>query len=122
MRTLQQTFDVVIDKGFYGVYDSWDVVDREDCADSQYMCNSLKLAHDAGIITEKEMHNALLSIQSWMASVTGSPASSLTMKHVLYISKKVPWYPASFGERLDLYRNWAKRPRWNRKMWERSYA
>lgn len=109
MRTLQQILDVVIDAGYY--------------TPRGWMCNAARSACRAGVISETEKDAVILSIQNYMASVTGEPARARTMRHTLPIAQNTARFESTYEELVHLYRNWANRPRWNRKMWERrSYA
>lgn len=114
MRTLQKIFDAVIDAGWYtedGARVGYDMYSTE------FMCNSLNTAERAGVVTEAEVQKAHLSIANYMASVTGRPAVEFTMGTCIAWLKNNTEDNAPFSERLAIYRDWANRPRWHRKMW-----
>lgn len=93
-RTLQEIFNVVIDKGYYKEF---------GVRGSSFMCNALFGAYCADVITRKEHDKALDAIGNYIDKYT----SDITLKSALINLNR----PYNFSDRLAIYRNWKNRPR-----------
>lgn len=108
-RTLQEIFDVVIDAGLYPFNF------KRGFKGSNYMCNALKLAREANIITTKEYMRADNSIHkyfkklvpdSWYGSSLGNiwwEAGIIKEWNPLDIDHLIPRF-------LACYKDWTNRP------------
>lgn len=94
-RTVQETFDLLIERGFYGE-ESW--IARV----SEYMCISLMLAERGEVITSLERQEAEDEIDEYLdTSGCGDLEGALALSEL----------PDSFSARKAIYQNWANRPR-----------
>lgn len=90
-RKLQEIFDVVIDKGYYGF----------PGGESSCMCLALNSAMSDNIITDVEYKKAMQSIRNYMLGYQGILRRLLRHNDL----------PCEHQDRLAIYRNWSKRPK-----------
>lgn len=91
MRTVQETFNAVIDAGLYGDGNPW-------------MCHALDDALAAKIISEDDWREALAEIKSYL-----EPSRSLSLNGHLALMHRSVYY-AKEHTNLNIYRDWANRP------------
>lgn len=97
MRTVQQTFNHIINCNYYG---------PDHSAYSRYMCNALIGALDAGFISRDEYHAARNEIDGYLVQLGARQGSNPALEGVL----RYAGINAGRYARLGIYLNWANRP------------
>ena len=99
MRNIQEIFDTVIDSGFY----------KEETESTgrgnKYMCNAIWFAKITGVINDDEWMMVNIEISQYL-NPNGIYSETPTLNEMLTQSG----IEASYETRLNLFRNWEKRP------------
>lgn len=95
MQTIQETFNNVIESGHYDIHEG----------DKQFMCHALERAYVQGIITYPQKQLAEMAIDNYMDNYGSALISVLN---------RVLGAGHSFQDCLNIYKDWANRPKLNK--------
>lgn len=113
MRTIQQTFDVVISHGIYNPYlrqhyFECDIPDTsEGYRRDYYMCNALTFAWKAGVITAQEEVNAHIAVAHYLWQAREIANCAPGTMYTAFESCRLRNDPIDL---IRLYRDWENRP------------
>lgn len=99
MRSVQELFNLIIDKGYYG--EERAVKTSEGTPASELMCHAISYASTDKIISLGEKQRLTKAVQSYIR-----PFFEVTLKHHLETLGR----PSTLEDRIKIYRDWENRP------------
>lgn len=103
MKTLQQIFDLMIEKGCYNRSRYRDIESFFD--QSRFMCLAINY-HGRYMLTDAEVKKALNAIDNYLYTVLERDSEHCT----LYAALQMCGYKHDDDALMAVYQNWAKRP------------